>query len=348
MISLIPILIILLAIIGNLSSFFIFRFNQELKKITSMVYLSFIVIIDIFTLFTWNLDIFLRPYYGINIEDINLFTCRFFTFLQFFSQQSSAFLMSLVSIDRYKSTSLISTSSGTRQSFGTIKSAIKWSFLICLSIAIINSHFLFLNGFYNSPTLRNQTITSFINGTEVNVTLESAFMEPGVNCYYYVSRNFKITNDLWNYVNLFFYCLIPGGFTVIFNILLITKTTKYKNCTKMNSSLIKSLKRKQKTTFTLLAISFASILMSFPATVYYMLIYHRISKEFIYANEIGAVLNFISFFNNASVFFNCFITNFKFRKIVLNFILRCNCQGQNKSRISSQSINTKLNLSYLT
>ena len=320
--SFIPIVIITLALIGNLSSFLIFRFNKNMKKITSMVYLSFIVIIDIFALFTWNLDIFLKWYFDINIEDLNLFTCRFFSFLQFCSMQSSAFLMSLVSIDRYKSTSLISSSSGTRQSFGTIKSAIKWSFLICLSIAIINSHFLFLNGFYNSPVLRNQTVTSFINGTEVNLTLVTSFWEPGVNCYYYISRNFRITNDFWNYVNLFFYCIIPGSFTVGFNILLIIKTTNYSKYTKMNPSLLKSFRKRKRITYTLLAISFASILMSFPATFYYSLIYYRISEKFIYADDLADAVSFIMFFNNASVFFNCFITNYKFRKIVFNFLLR--------------------------
>ena len=83
--SFIPIVIISLSCIGNLSAFLIFRLNKRMKKITSMVYLSFIVLIDILALLTWNLDHFLKPNFGFEIEDVNLFTCSFFTFIQFFS-----------------------------------------------------------------------------------------------------------------------------------------------------------------------------------------------------------------------------------------------------------------------
>ena len=316
-----PILIILFALISNLSAFLIFRLNKEMKKIPSMVYLSFIVIVDFIGLFTWNLDYFLDSYFQFLIEHVNLFTCRFFVFIQYFSEICSAFLMCLVSIDRYKSIIKMPGTKHEQFYFGTTKSAFVWSSLICISIALINSHFLFLNGFYNPPIHMNETISTFLNGTEINITMETQFKVPGVNCFFYVSKKFEITS-IWKYVQFILYCVIPGGIAVVFNILLVVKTTNYKKYTKMNPSLLKCFKRKKRITFSLLVISFAFILMTFPATIYFDFIYDSMKDDMTKATNIGAVLNFISFANNSSVFFNCFITNLKFRKIVLNFIYR--------------------------
>ena len=314
--------LIFLAIVTNTLSFLIFRFNSEIKKMSSMVYLSFQVLIDIFALLTWNLNTFLNPHFGFEIEDLNLLTCRFFTFIQYFSIQCSSYLICLVSIDRYFSITSNLRYISARVAFGTPKLAVKWSLLVCVSCTIINSHFLFINGFYNSPNFVNQTILELINGTEVNKTVKIPYTDPGINCYYYFNRNVHIT-DIWDYVEFAIYYFTPGSITVVFNILLIYKTTRYNKFTQMNAFLLKSLKRKRKMTYSLLAISFTYIFMTFPSIIYFCFISDSIKKQSLsIADNIGAILDFLHFTNNCTVFFNCFITNLKFRKTVLGFIFR--------------------------
>ena len=48
-----PLVIIALGILGNTSFFIIFHLNKRLKSLSSMVYLSFVVITDTLSLFIW-------------------------------------------------------------------------------------------------------------------------------------------------------------------------------------------------------------------------------------------------------------------------------------------------------
>ena len=51
-VSYISIIIIMLGLIGNTTTFIIFRFNKDMKKLPSMVILSFVCITDTLSLFT--------------------------------------------------------------------------------------------------------------------------------------------------------------------------------------------------------------------------------------------------------------------------------------------------------
>lgn len=97
----IPLLIIAVGLVGNSISFAVFRFHRQFKTMASMVYLSFISVTDTLALLVWNLDHYLLPNHGIKMERLNEYYCRILTFDQFFSLQSSALLLSMVTIDRY-------------------------------------------------------------------------------------------------------------------------------------------------------------------------------------------------------------------------------------------------------
>ena len=94
------ILNIVLALIGNTSCFIIFRTNKSLKKMSSMVYLSFVAITDTLTLFVWNLNKFTDPNFGFQLTFLHIGLCRFLPFLQHFSLLASASLLSMLTIDR--------------------------------------------------------------------------------------------------------------------------------------------------------------------------------------------------------------------------------------------------------
>ena len=316
-----PLVLIFLAIATNSFSFCIFRFNKKIKKMSSMVYLSFVVLIDIFGLFTWNLDNFLQPDFDIRIESVNLITCRIFTFMQFFAVQSSPLLLCFVSIDRFISVSAKPGSCLSHLPFGTIKSAKIWSLLIIISIALINIHLIIFNGFYDSTNLMNNTLILQYNNTLYNLIMTEKITKFNINCYLY-SVNFNIT-EIWNYVKILFQLIIPGTVMIFFNILLIYKIVLSKKTLKINSATAKSYYKKRKITFTLLSISFAYILMIFPGNIYFIFIY-QLSDKF---DALGAVFDLISFCNNTSVFFNCFVTNLEFRKVVLRFFKLHTCRN---------------------
>ena len=50
--SYISLIIIILGLIGNTTTYIIFRFNKDMKKLPSMVILSFVCITDTLSLFT--------------------------------------------------------------------------------------------------------------------------------------------------------------------------------------------------------------------------------------------------------------------------------------------------------
>ena len=59
-----PIVIIFIGLTGNIGAFLVFRLEKDLKKMSSMVILSFVVCTDTASLFTWNIDHFYVHFYG--------------------------------------------------------------------------------------------------------------------------------------------------------------------------------------------------------------------------------------------------------------------------------------------
>ena len=97
----VSLVIIAIGLIGNTVSFAIFRFHRHFKTMPSMVYLSFISITDSLSLLVWNLDHYLLPNHGFKLETTNEPMCRIMTFEQFCSLQASAFLLSVLTVDRF-------------------------------------------------------------------------------------------------------------------------------------------------------------------------------------------------------------------------------------------------------
>ncbi|RNA17879.1 rhodopsin-like protein [Brachionus plicatilis] len=122
-VSILPLVIIVLGLFGNCTCFLIFRLNRQFSKVPSMVFLSFVAIFDTLSLFEWNLNHFLGPNFGIRLEFQNLFNCKFFVFLQVYSLQVSALLLSIMCIDRYVTISSIPGSIYSRMPFSTVKNS---------------------------------------------------------------------------------------------------------------------------------------------------------------------------------------------------------------------------------
>ena len=96
-----PLFIIGIGIVGNTITFAIFRFNDEFKSMPSMVYLSVVAVTDTLSLFEWNLDHYLTYNWFTSTSTMNVPICKISKFLQYFSLQASALLLSWMSVDRY-------------------------------------------------------------------------------------------------------------------------------------------------------------------------------------------------------------------------------------------------------
>ena len=284
-VSYISLAIILLAVIGNTASFIIFRFNEEMKKMPSMIVLSFVCITDTASLFTWNLDKFTTENFRFHLEYLNIHTCKFFLFLQFFSLQSSGFLLGFVCIDRYFTIISFPGSFYKKLPFGTIKSATIWSTSIVSVIFLLNSYMLILDRKPDDPST------------------------PIFEVCYDLSNGFSIYES-WEKIHILLYCLIPSSLMIIFNLLIIKKVTSVED--KFSSN------RRKKTalTISLLSITSLFVFMTLPATIVYGFFPNHFSNVLL--KNVQKLIDHLSFLNRASLFINCFLTNANFRKIVIN------------------------------
>lgn len=302
-----PLINISLALALNLLCFVIFSFSKEFNSIPSMIYLSFISVFDTLSHINWRLSGLIEIYLSINnIYERSMFICLAFPFITYASPQISAFLLSLLCIDRFMSVMSRPGSILSKLPFGTKRSALIWSLCVVIAICSLNSHFILFNGKYN--TFYNITIND--NKTDL-------FSE--IECFRY-SDKFTIF-PLWDQVNLVMYSLIPFSLMLVFNILLIYKTLIPRKNTKSSLS-IRSIRKKKKLTISILSITFCFIIMTTPASIAYGFFEKKLSKT-LTGKAILIILDFIMYFYHSILFINCFVTNAKFRKYFLNFFKCC-------------------------
>ena len=89
--------ILIFGTIGNIITSLI-CFRKRLRKTTFFCFMSIISILDIFSLYTWNLSSFLIPYFNIMHDFSSVPWCKISSFMQFFSLQSSAWLLVILKL----------------------------------------------------------------------------------------------------------------------------------------------------------------------------------------------------------------------------------------------------------
>ena len=309
-----PLLIIAFGITGNPATLFFIVSSKSLRKMSSMVILVFISIVE--TLFNWNLNHFFEYKFSYRYEIYNIYSCRIMTFVQYFSLQSSGFLLSLLTIDRYFTITSTPGSFYSKLPFRTTKSAIIWSFLILGIIFILNSHILFLDGYFDPPSYFNKTIEIKINESAHFLNKKSLVISNDVHCGKY-STGFNLL-PLWDQVNIFLYSFIPAILMLTFNSLLVYKITTCDSSsrTKRNDKeLRKHHRKKRNLTLSFLSVSTFFLISSLPVETFYAYFFDFFSLAL--SNLIGSFLDFFSFLNHSTLFYNLILFNVKFRKNVI-------------------------------
>lgn len=291
LVSYLPLLNIFLGLLGNTTCLIIFRLSKTFKKNSIMVYLSFVAVFNTISLFEWNLNHFLKPNFSIRLEDLNNLNCKLVNFIQIFSLQTSSFLLSMMTIDRYIYVCSTPGSFLKRLPFSSVKCAFNWSIIITIFFCLANIHILILN--------KNIEITKI---PEKNESLLYGLNSNKVYCHWN-SRNLIFLDK----INIVFYNLIPFFLMIIFNGLLIYKVLKINKLTKKYET-TKTNVKKQKRIFLILAINFVFILFTMPSSIGYGFFSNNTKNETLFH-----FLDFLGFFFHSNLFLICIIANGKFR-----------------------------------
>ena len=84
---------ILLVVFGTIFSLLCCYISFKLRKTTTFIFICFMSLANMFTLYFWNLGNFLRELFQIDLINISLWLCKFGSFFQFTSLQISAWIL---------------------------------------------------------------------------------------------------------------------------------------------------------------------------------------------------------------------------------------------------------------
>jgi hypothetical protein len=178
-----PLLLIILGTILNFLTFFILcrtTFKNTTKRPT-LHYMRAIAILDIFILYGWNFDHYLEGTFGIKTDTYSVLSCKFFTFMNYFIYQVSAWLRVLICFDRYLSLSRLH-----RTWFGMSKNVLILIGILLIIFTLINFHFFPFVCYYKNNLVHIESL------------------------YYTVY-------PMWDHVNLILYNFLPFLLMIIFN-----------------------------------------------------------------------------------------------------------------------------------
>ena len=326
-------LLIIIAMFVNTGSFVIFKKDTQMRKLSSMIILSYVVIFDTFSLFTWNLNHFLKPNFQIAIEHLNIATCRIFLFMQYMSSQSSSLLRGLVTIDRFVSIFKRPGSIISRLPFTTRRTAHLWSILIIIFTTCLNFHILIYAGVYRPLNSTN---------TYTEIKYIYLFRTPGFECYEYHST-FNFSD--YDVMNMIVYSVFPSFLMITFNLIIFYKTRK--DFKSDNLIVIKTIMKTKKLTYSLLAITTAFVVQTLPATIFFAFFYIKM-PYLPHERYFECIFTLLEFSNHATVFFISHITNQRFRMIVKEYLIKFKrnsknllCQRCRRNKINESSIVTE-------
>lgn len=265
-----------LIIIGTLSNIIsiLIMLRRSMRAHAYTMYLRILAISDTIILYQWNFDSFYRyniskPPFFLDLDMHSLVICRLLSFLAFFSLQFSAWLLSLVSIDRAMTLYSLSWKNVMHKR-KNIKISIAF---IGILLFALNSHLLFLNGYKIENSIEfKQNLTNIISNSLTNLKSDIAKFDlkneievPDYTVICYQSLNDKqYIFPKWNQAHLFLYSIIPYTSMFISNAFIIRSLIASQ---KVKSSVKGSIKRKKRVTTMLIVITVAFIILTLPSVI---------------------------------------------------------------------------------
>jgi hypothetical protein len=242
-------------------------------------------------------------------------SCKLLVFIQFFSLQSSAWLLTIVTIDRYITVASKPGSFMHKLPFKTKKSAVLWSLAILMLLLIFNLHIIIFD-----------RITFFKpSNISTNDTAMLTVNEEHVACYHY-KNGFELF-PTWEIIHVGVYSIVPSLIMLVANVLLI-----YKMIFNGHNKKTIAYYKKRNLSISIIMMSFLYILMTLPGSVSFafFIVEFRSNR---YLTIVLNTLDCIVFLNHSIILIKCFIVNSKFRNFIIRFLrnqikkikCKCNC-----------------------
>lgn len=269
--SIYALILIIVGTAGNLLTLIVLL-RRHLRRFVTVHYLIAVSVCDLISLYGWNLNNFYKfnisPVNG-NIEDLSLVHCRLISFMTFVALQLSSWCLSAVSLGKTKCTYLKQYYDfffilveralslywpAWRQSYGRIRYTKYYILVISLVCIALNSHILFLNG-YRRPS-------------------------GGIVCYS-TRSNPNYIYPQWERVHLVFYNLFPFTIMCISNAYIIYVTVRSSPSgasAETNKHGRKSLEKYRQFTALLIIVTFAFVILTLPACIYFVFFRHAFAS----------------------------------------------------------------------
>ncbi|CAF2523895.1 unnamed protein product [Rotaria sp. Silwood2] len=306
--SLYALLLIIVGTTGNLLTIIVLL-RRNLRRLVTIRYLIVVSICDTVSLYGWNLNDFykfnLSPDND-NIEELSITHCRVMSFMTFVSLQLSSWCLTAVSLDRALSLYFLHW----KQSYGKVKYTKYYISILTFICIALNSHILFLNGY----------VTSAGN----------------IKCYA-TKSNAGYIYPQWERVHLVVYNLCPFAIMCICNTYIIVITVRSsRQQTESTAPTVqrKNIERYRQLTALLIIVTFAFVLLTLPACIYFVFFRHNLEAktERTYRYMIQISLNSVQFTSHGINFFlYCFSAKSFLNELndMFNECLGC-CQGSDE------------------
>lgn len=307
-----PLVLIVMGVTGNIISFLVFTFHREFKNSSTMVYLSLLSVTDTLSLWGWNFDHYLLFNRQMSLFTLNKPVCKISLYLQFTTLESSAFLLAIMTIDRYVHVVALPGSFLSKLPLRSVRSAYVWSIGIIFFTLVLNSHIIvFACHLIDERQLVNQN-DSFLkieNIIQMQDTLKS------------YSTGFSLF-PVWEQVHMAIYIGVPFIIMVVANTLLMRKIIFIQKHFNYATSSYVSFMKKISITLSILMLNVYFLITSIINFVVFTFFFY------ITPITLHILIDSLLFSNHCIIFFSSFITNTKFRRIILSFVHKWCLIGQ--------------------
>ncbi|CAM4808751.1 unnamed protein product [Rotaria magnacalcarata] len=299
--SLYALLLIIIGTVGNLLTIVVLL-RKNLRRLVTIRYLIIVSICDTISLYGWNLNNFYKFHISRisgNLEEISILHCRIISFMTFVSLQLSSWCLTAVSLDRALNLYWLHW----KQSYGKRKYTKYYISILTFICIALNSHVLFLNGYRTSSG--------------------------SIECYA-TENNPGYIFPQWERVHLVVYNLCPFAIMCICNTYIIVVTVRSSRA--QDESLPptvqrKNLERYRQLTALLVIVTFAFVLLTLPACIYFVFFRHNLeaTTERTYRYMIQISLSSVQFTSHGINFFLYCFSAKSFLSELNDMLTECLC-----------------------
>ncbi|KAI3380254.1 hypothetical protein SNEBB_010631 [Seison nebaliae] len=218
---------IIISTIGNLLSFIILK-RKNLRNSSTVFYLATLSLTDISVMYCFGIKNVLRSTHHLSIRELNIVTCRLHVFLLNLLTEYSSWLLVAVSIDRFITISTHSCLNGIAKKYCRPRFARIVTCGLFILLGILNSHILMFWGEgKRNDSFQSRQSTNHHNDTTprlliANEEFKEKIKITKVECVYskYAYYDY-FANNIFPFIYLFIYVLLPFTCMLVFNLLII-------------------------------------------------------------------------------------------------------------------------------